>query len=368
MSDTNASEQQRETNRPPALNRTSLQVVVARILGFSIMAAAAIAVIWVVMLRESSLSTDHASIRATTVPIASHVPGRVVDVFVENNTFVEAGELLFRVDPEFYELRVEQARAVLRTAEAELATGSRLIAVQDTNVDIADRQIDRARNHVELTRQTLERLENLLPRGMVTAQQVDNARTLYQDALISLDETLSQQAAAQTLVGTLDAAMAQVDLARASLAMAERELRDTEVYAPISGRITGADLGIGTHVMVGVPLFTLIDAEGWRVSALFRETELPNIHIGAPVDVFVMSSPNRRLSGRIESLGYGVRTTDEINIIGLPVVDSSVDWVRVAQRFPVTIRLDDPPEELMRIGASASVTIRAVQSSEQSHE
>lgn len=350
-----------ETKRKPALNRIPIKTMFVRIIGFAIIAAAAMAVIWVITLRESSLSTDHASIRATTVPIASHVPGRVVDVFVENNTFVEAGDLLFRIDPEFYELRVEQAQAVLRTAEAELATGRRLIAVQDTNVDIATRQIDRARNHVELTRQTLERLENLLPRGMVTAQQVDNARSLYQDALISLDETLSQQAAAQTLVGSLDAAMAQVDLARSALTMAERELRDTYVYAPISGRITGADIGVGTHVMVGVPLFTLIDTEDWRVSALFRETELPKIHIGAPVDVFVMSAPNQRLSGRVESLGYGVRTTDEINIIGLPIVDSSVDWVRVAQRFPVTIRLDDPPEELMRIGASASVIIRSVQ-------
>ncbi|WP_253444941.1 HlyD family efflux transporter periplasmic adaptor subunit [Halomonas sp. Y3] len=348
----------------PAMNWQAFQALAAKVLGFSIVLGAFIASFWVVMLQERTLSTDHASITATTVPISSNVPGRVTEVHLKNNEFVRAGDLLFRVDPEFYELRVEQARAALRLAEAEVEAGGRLVATQQTNAEIAGRQVDRARNHVELSKQTLDRLENLLPRGMVTAQQVDNARSLHQDALISLEETLGQQLAAQTLVGSLDAPQAQVAMARAALAMAERELRDTSVYAPVSGRITGADIGVGTHVLTGAPLFTLIDTEGWRVSALFRETELPNIETGAPVDVFVMSAPNQRLRGEVESLGYGVRTTDEINILGLPVVDSSVDWVRVAQRFPVTIRLESPPESLMRIGASASVTIHSAKAHE----
>ncbi len=336
-----------------------LRILLARLIGFALIGGALLAIVLLVTLRETTPQTDHAAVSATIVPVSSNVPGHVAEVFIEDNVLVEAGELLFRIDPEPYELRVAQARAMLRTAEAELDTGGRLLAAQQANAEIAGRQIDRARNHVELTRQTLERLESLLPRGMVTAQQVDDARTIHEDALISLDESLSQQQAAQMMIGTLDAPQAQLDLARASLALAERELRNTEVRAPISGRITGLDLGVGTYVVTGIAQFSLIDSADWKVTALFRETELPRIRVDAPVDVFVMSAPNRRLRGRVESLGYGVRTTDEISILGLPIVDSSIDWVRVAQRFPVTIRLEDPPEELMRVGASASVIIHS---------
>ncbi len=344
---------------PAETRRLKIRIVFARFASIAIILGAVAAVIFVMEERQTTLSTDHASVTATVVPVSSNVPGHVVEILVEDNALVEAGDLLFRIDPEPYRLRVDQARAILRTAEAELATGERLIAVEETNVEIADRQVDRARNHVELTRQTLQRLENLQPRGMVTAQQVDDARTLHQDAQISLNEALMQRQSAQSLVGTPDARQAQVDLALASLSLAERELRDTRVHAPISGRVTGIDLGIGTIVAPGTPLFSLIDVRDWRVRALFRETELPRVKVGAPVDVFVMSAPTERLRGRVQSIGYGVRTTDEISIIGLPIIDSSVDWVRVAQRFPVNIRLEDPPEGLMRIGASASVTIRS---------
>lgn len=348
-----------DQNAVPAPPRPGLRAPLARLIGFALIAGAIAAIVFAAMQRGTTLRTDHASVSATIVPVSANVPGSIEEVFVGNNVFVEAGELLFRIDPEPYELRVEQARAMLRTAEAELDTGGRLLATQQTNAEIANRQIDRARNHVDLTRQTLERLQNLLPRGMVTAQQVDIARTSHEDALISLDESLSQQLAAQTMIGTLDAPQAQVDLARTSLALAERELRRTEVRAPISGLITGLDLGVGTYVVTGVSLFSLIDSEDWKVTAMFRETELPRIPIGAPVDVFVMSAPTQRLKGRVQSLGYGVRTTDEISILGMPIIDSSVDWVRVAQRFPVTIHLEEAPEELMRVGASASVIIHS---------
>lgn len=367
MSNQNDKSNPSDMNNPkdiPVQREPGMRIFVARAIGFALIASAIVAIVFAAMQRGTNLRTDHAAVSAMIVPISTNVPGPVVEVFVEDNVFVEAGDLLFRIDPEPYELRVEQARAMLRTAEAELETGGRLLSVQQTNAEIASRQIDRARNHVDLTRQSLQRLENLLPRGMVTAQQVDTARTVHGDALISLDESLSQQLAAQTMIGTLDAPESQVDLARTNLALAERELRRTEVRAPISGRITGLDLGVGTYVVTGVSLFSLIDTEDWVVTALFRETELPRIRVGAPVDVFVMSAPTQRLSGRIQSLGYGVRTTDTISVLGLPIIDSSVDWVRVAQRFPVTIRLEEPPEELMRVGASASVIIHSAEEHE----
>lgn len=337
--------------------RYPVRVLVARILGLALIAGAAVALVFAANRYHNTPGTDDAVIAATVVPVSASVPGRVVEVAVADNSLVAQGDLLFRVDPEPYALRLEQARAMLRTAEAELSSGQRMLVTERANADIARQQIQRAESNLELTRQTLTRLENLLPQGYVTAQAVDDARTAHNDAQVSLYQAQSQVLAAESMIGTLEARQAQVDLARVSVELAERELRETEVRAPIAGRITSLDLGSGTYVATAVPLFSLIDTD-WKVQALFRETELLGIPLGAPVDIFVSADPNRRLQGTVESIGFGIRSTGDISVLGLPIVQSSLDWVRVAQRFPVTVRIQSPPEELMRIGASASVIIR----------
>lgn len=341
-----------------AQNHLWKRKLLASIVGLTLIAGAIGATVFAVERHYGTPSTDAAEVFATVVPMSATVPGRVVEVAVHDNALVAQGDLLFRVDPEPYKLRLEQAQAERRTAEAELEAGERQREIEHANADVAQRQVERARNNLQLTEQTLRRLETLLPQGFVTAQAVDDARTAHSDAEVSLQQAISQAQAAESMVGTLEARQAQLDLARATVALAERELRETEVRAPISGRITGLDLGVGTYVVTSTPLFSLIDTGGWRVRALFRETEIPRIPIGAPVDVFISSAPDRRLAGEVESIGFGVRTTSDIGILGLPVVQSSLDWVKVAQRFPVTIRIDAPPEELMRIGASASVAIK----------
>ncbi len=332
---------------------------VARIIAVAIIAGGIFAISYVVTERDIVLRTDAGEIGATVIPVSAIMPGRVVEVGVANNTPVQAGQVLFRVDPEPYRLRVEQARAALRTAEAAVIDRERMIANELMAQEIADAQVVRAENNLRLATESLQRLENLLPQGFVTAQEVDTARTLFQDAQVTLLEATTAARMAEVTVGTLDAAEAQVELAMATLALAERELANTEVKADVDGIVTGLNLGVGANVAPGVPLFTLIDTGQWRVTAYFRETELRRIRIGAPVDVFLMQDFSQRLTGHVESIGAGIRSQDEFNILGLPVVPSALDWVQVASRFPVEIVLEDPPEALMRVGASAAVVVHS---------
>lgn len=320
---------------------------------------AAASIAFAVTRAETSPRTDAATIGATTIPVSALVPGRVLEVAVHNNAPVKAGDLLFRIDPEAYALRVAQARAALRTAEAALEDRRRMIANEESALEISRAQVVRAQNNLALTTQSLQRLENLLPRGFVTAQEVDTARTLARDAQVTLEEAQTSQRMAEVRIGSLDAAEAQVDLARATLALAERELANTRVTASVDGVVTGLNLGVGAYVVPGGPLFTLLDTSEWRVSAFFRETELGRIRVGAPVDVFVMQAPDQRIVGHVESISAGIRAQDEISLLGLPLVPSALDWVRVASRFPVEIVLQDPPEALMRVGASAAVVVRS---------
>jgi len=335
--------------------------VVRRLIGLVIAIAsigsAAVATYFVLQEIDQSPRTDVAEISAPTVHVSATVPGRIVSVAVRNNAAVQKGDVLFQVDPEPYQLRLNQAQAELRAAQSEVEQGGRNIATEQTNADVADKQIERARINVDLAKQTLDRLEPLLPKGYVTAQQVDQARTAYNDAQVSLAQALQQSQGANQIIGTLDTRKAQVDVAQAAVALAQRDLDNTTVRAPFDGKVTGLEVAPGEYVVTAQSVFTLIDTSHWEAVAFFRETELDAIRLGSAADVFVMADRSQRISGEVESIGWGVRSEESANILGLPIVSSSLNWVRVAKRFPVYVKLHEPPQELMRIGASAIVIV-----------
>ena len=306
---------------------------------------------------STSPRTDVAEIHAPVVHVSSTVPGRIISIAVENNARVSKGDTLFQIDPESYELRLEQAEAELRAAESELAQGKRNIATAESNADVAQKQIERAQNNADLAKQTLDRLEPLLSQGFVSAQQVDQARTAYSDALVSLDQALRQSQGASEIIGTLDTRQAQVDTARALVALAKRDLDHTTVKAPFDGLVVGLTLPVGEFVLSGQTVFSMIDTAEWEAVAYFRETELPAIQIGDAADVYVMAASEQPIRGTVVSMGWGIRSEDAVTVLGLPVVSSSLNWVKVAKRFPVYVHLDDPPPDLMRVGASAIVAI-----------
>jgi multidrug efflux system membrane fusion protein len=337
-------------------SRSALPIL-GKLVGWGIVAAAVAAMVMAVRVTETRPRTDAAEIEAPVVHLSASVPGRIVEFRVENNAAVKRGETLFVVDPEPYRLRVEQARAEVRAAESEVAQGERNLAGQEANASVASEQIRRARDNLGLAEKTLERLAALLPDGYVSAQQVDQARTSRNDARISLEQALTQSRGARDVIGTLETRKAQLDAARATQALAERDLANTEVKAPFDGRVTGLKLAVGEWVVTGQALATLIDTARWEASANFRETDLAAIKVGNRATVFVMSDPGRAIEGVVEGVGWGVRSDEGANVLGLPIVSRSLNWVRVARRYPVSIRLIDPPEALMRIGASAVVIV-----------
>ena len=338
-----------------------------KLIGWGIVAGAIAAGVLAVRDGERRPRTDAAEIEAPIVHLSASVPGRIVEFRVENNAAVKRGDALFVVDQEPYRLRVEQARAEVRAAESEVAQGERNLAGQEANASVAAEQIRRARENLGLAEKTLERLTALLPNGYVSAQQVDQAKTSRNDARISLEQALTQSRGARDVIGTLETRKAQLDVARATLALAERDLANTVVAAPFDGKVTGLKLAVGEWVVTGQTLATIIDTSRWEAAANFRETDLAAIRVGNRADVYVMSDRGRRLKGVVEGIGWGVRSDEGANVLGLPFVSRSLNWVRVARRYPVTIRLIDPPQELMRIGASAIVVVGSEPAEHGSH-
>ncbi|MDN0120153.1 multidrug transporter subunit MdtN [Yersinia frederiksenii] len=311
--------------------------------------------------RQTTLNplAEDAELGASVVHVSSSVPGRIISLNVEENSKVQRGDLLFSIEPDLYRFRVEQAQAELKMAQAAQDTQQRTVVAEQSNAAITDEQIVRARANLKLATQTLARLQPLLPKGYVTAQQVDDAATAKHDAEVSLNQALKQSLAAEALVSTTAASEALVVARRAALAIAERELANTQIRAPHDGRVVGLTVSVGEFVIPDQAIFTLINTEHWHASAFFRETELKNISVGDCATVYVMADRQRAIQGRVEGIGWGVSSEDLLNIPrGLPYVPKSLNWVRVVQRFPVRISLDNPPEELMRVGATAVVVVR----------
>ena len=302
--------------------------------------------------------SEDAVLTASLVNVAATIAGRVVSIAVADNQRVSEGDLLFALDPEPYKLAVAQVTADLRLAEATRDAQRRTISAERSNAAVAAQQVQRARANLALAEATLARLLPLAPKGYVTAQQVDDARTARDDAQTSLDQALGQAEAADALVTTLDASEALVAARRAALAIAERDLAATQVRAPHDGLVIGLTVSTGEIVAPGQPLFTLIDTEHWYASATFPETELSQIAIGDCATVYVLADRSRPLGGRVESIGWGVISEDLVNLPrSVPYVPKSLKWVRIIQRFPVRIRLDNPPANLMRLGASAVAVV-----------
>lgn len=331
----------------------------AAIVGGLIIVAAAI-LGWM-SLRQTALNplSEDAELGASVVHIAGSVPGRIISFNVAENSKVRRGDLLFTIDPDLYRLQVEQAQAELKMAEAARDTQQRTVVAEQSNAAITDEQVKRAQANLQLASQTLARLRPLLPKGYVTVQQVDDAATAKRDAEISLKQALKQSFAAEALVSSTAAAEALVAARRTALAIAERELANTEVRAPHDGRIVGLNVSAGEFVIPDQAVFTLINTERWHASAFFRETELKNIKIGDCATVYVMADRQLAIQGKVEGIGWGVSSEDLVNIPrSLPYVPKSLNWVRVVQRFPVRISLENPPEDLMRIGATAVVVVQ----------
>ncbi|MBY8978036.1 multidrug transporter subunit MdtN [Rhodobacteraceae bacterium NNCM2] len=298
--------------------------------------------------------SDDATFNAEVVQIAASVAGRVTAVHVRENDMVRKGDLVVELDDTPYRLAVEQTEADLAIAIAANRDQERNIRAKTANAAIAGEQVERAKANLELATQTLDRLLPMRSKGYVSAQQVDDARTAQRDAQVSLNEALKQVEAAEVLIGDEEAAQALIRARQAAVAIAKFELAGTKVYAPADGRVVGLTAQTGSYTLPAQSLFTLIDTSSWYVSANYTETVLPSIRAGDCATVYALSDREREISGVVEGIGWGIAPKDVIQLpSSLPIVPKSLDWVRVQQRFPVRIRLMNPPEDLMRVGASA---------------
>jgi membrane fusion protein, multidrug efflux system len=360
--------------------------------------------------------TDDAEIYANTIGIAPQVDGPIVQLNVRDNQFVKKGDLLYVIDPRPYQYAYEHALSEQSALEGQIGDEQRRIAAEVSGVSVAkagiqtaiadvnhyqaaieqahadvlnaEQGVARAKAEWTYANDNLRRLEPLLPKQFVTVDQVDRARTLEDAQSQALKQAESQLAVAQAevksataqyahAVAAVDESQAQHQLARHSVLTLEplvnqRGERDADVktarynldncrvYAPFDALVTNLTISEGEYAHTGQQVFTLIDARIWWALSNFREDQLRHIRPGMPADIYIMSRPDERFHGVVDSIGFGV--TPDPDVVGhlgpgLPDVQRTLNWVHLAARYPVRVRVLNPPPDLFRIGETAVVTV-----------
>jgi multidrug efflux system membrane fusion protein len=309
--------------------------------------------VYVIRAIDLSPRTDDAYVYADTINVAPDVSGRIVHLAVTDNQRVRKGDLLFQIDPEPYQATLARAEASLKALDSEIELTQRSVNAQQFAAAAARAEVERARAAATQATDTLARLEPLQSKEYVAAEQVDQARTAKRSAQAELNTALLEARRAQAAVSGVDALVARRAVVKAEIVLARLNLGYTQVRAPVDGVVISLRTSAGQYASAGHPVFTLANTARWYVVANFRETDLGNIKPGRPAQVYLLSDTTRRYRGTVESIGYGVFPDDGgEQAAGLPRVPRSINWVRVQQRFPVRI-LVDQPDATFRIGASA---------------
>jgi multidrug resistance efflux pump len=326
--------------------------ILGRLIGAAIVVGAAVLSAWVYFLAFVHPRTDDAYVRANVVGIAAHVGGPIVELPIVDNQPVEAGALLFVVDPRPYQAELDIARAKLELTELEVRALDD--AVRAAEAQLAAREADAA-----YAVQYLERIEPLLGRRFVTPNDVFEARSRVRAAEAAVASARADVAKARNLLGQYGDVNARLQAARAAVADAQLDVDYCFVRAPFRGYVTNLNIAVGEYANQGRQVVTLVDGRKWYVLANFREGFLSQIRPGMEAEVFLASYPERRFRGVVQGIGWGLFQKDGATVDGLPAVEPTLNWVRLAQRFPVRIALEEEDPALpFRMGQTAVVTIR----------
>jgi len=326
--------------------------IVGRLLGATIVLGALVLGVIVYRAIYVHPRTDDAYVRANYIGIAPHVSGPIVELPIVDNQRVKAGDLLFVVDPRPYRAVLDAASAQLELTNLEITGYAQAVAAAEAT--LRQREADAA-----YAEQYLGRVEPLLAGQFVTINDVFEARTRVTATGALVEHARSELQRARALLGQLGDVNARRQAAEAALYDAQLNVDYCSVRAPFDAYVTNLNIAVGQYANQGREIFALIDDRVWYVMANFRESFLSSIEPGMEADVYLISYPERRFRGRVQGVGWGLYQQNGASVGVLPSVEPTLNWVRLAQRFPVRIVLEEhDPDRPFRMGQTAVVTVR----------
>jgi multidrug resistance efflux pump len=306
--------------------------------------------------------TRDATVRADVVTMAPEVAGRIVELHVVDNKYVRKGDLLLVIDPTNYKIAVSQSGAAVQQAQANMQNINAQMNVQQAQIDASQAQLRLGNAALVFAQQQAERYQKLAKDGWGTVQnaqqftsQLHQQEATVQSAQENLNQTLRQ---VETLKAQRLSAEAGLAQAKAQLNQAQVNLERTSIFAPVDGYVTNLLARLGDYVNVGVNTISLVDADSFWVDGYFEETNLGPIRVGDPAQIKLMGR-DQIVRGHVDSIARAINVANaQPNSQGVANVNPIFTWVRLAQRIPVHIHIDEvPPGVILAAGMTATVEI-----------
>jgi membrane fusion protein (multidrug efflux system) len=302
---------------------------------------------------NSHVSTDDAYVDGSVGLISSRITGTVVKVFVSDNWRVKAGDTLLELDPSDYQVQVNGAQAQLERAHQTVDQLYAQVEAARSGLKLAESQLRQARIDYN-------RAKQLKAQGVVSSEYYDQATTALRVALATQGLANHQLIQAEAALGTNGEDHSHYDRpvvqqADAALEAAKLNLSYTVIKAPFDGIVTRKSVHVGHRVEVGQPLMALVPVRGLYITANYKETQLTSVRVGQPADIEADIYPGYIYKAHVDSISIGTGSAFAL----LPPENATGNWVKVVQRVPVKIVLDqpEPPNKPLRMGLSVEVTI-----------
>jgi multidrug resistance efflux pump len=303
----------------------------------------AVSLAWYLLADRFTPYTQQARVGAFVIPVAAEVSGRVVRVNVRNNQDVKAGEVIFQIDPQPYQIAVDRARADLESTRRKIGASTAGIASAQANLRAAQANELKAR-------QDNQRLEGLYREdpGTISVRLLEVSRANREAAVSKVAAARAEVQRARETEGGSEEDNAQLRSAATALSKAELDLSNTQIHARSAGLITDLRTDVGQFAAAGNPVMTLIAIHDVWISADMTENNLGLVKPETPVSIVLDALPGEVFQGRIRSIGYGVSVGQPAAPGSLPTVQNSRDWLRPAQRFPVIIEFSEDSMNTLR--------------------
>lgn len=303
--------------------------------------------------------TDNATVETWLMPVLPRTGGFIKSININDYDSAKAGSLLVEIDDAEMQAQLQEMDADLRSTMADIANAQ--ASLNQAIVSLGSNKGNVSLNQLRINKaqQDYTRDASLYQQGAITKKQLDDSKFTLDQARQQLNTSISDFSGAQSRIAVLQSAItkaqASLDLKKARIEQQKLKLSYTKITAPISGKIGKRNISIGQFVQAGTPLFTIVNDSTYWIIANFKESQISKFRAGMPVDISIDAYPDIKFKGIIESLSDATGAKFAL----LPPENASGNFVKVAQRIPVKITINDVEKyrELMRAGLSATVTV-----------
>lgn len=306
------------------------------------------------------IDTDDAQVDGDVSPVVARVGGYVDSIFFEENTHVNADQVLVKIDDRDYKVRLEQAMSAQKGASAGVGVGESQIIATAANSSSARAQAESAAARLEKANKDYARYADLVKDGSITQQQFDQAKSDRDVAAATYRAAEDQYKAALEQVGTsrdqLTVTNVGVTQKQADVDYAKLQLSYTTVTAPSSGITSKKNIQLGQLVQAGQTLFNIVNDNSLFITANFKETQLTNMKNGQKVDIDVDAFPDLKLHGEV----YNFSPATGAKFSLLPPDNATGNFVKVVQRIPVKIKINADKETMAKLRPGMSVNVSVI--------